>query len=292
MTVTRAELEAFISEIRASVSDPRAGIFGPGTWSWTINRESILFLGAGRAALLQLAHPWVAHGVDQHSAARSDPLGRFRRTFENVFGMLFGDLERACRAARRVHAVHARVSGEITEDAAVHRRGDRYRANDEHALLWVHATLLETAVQVYELVVRRLEPSERERYYEESKRFARLFGISDRVLPADWRSFAAYCDGMLASDTLGASAAARDLASFLFRPAHAIQRPLFGWFRIMTAALLPERLRRDFGFPYGALDQEIFRSSLTAIRATYPRLPLRVRCIPAYNEARRRISLG
>ena len=123
MPVTRAELEALIAEVSASVSDPRAGVFGPGSVSWTINRESILFLGGGRAALLQLAHPWVAHGIDQHSATRSDPVGRFRRTFESVYAMLFGDLEHACRAARRVHAVHARVVGEITEDVAQHRRG-------------------------------------------------------------------------------------------------------------------------------------------------------------------------
>jgi len=44
------------------------GIFGAESVSWRINCESALFLGAGRAALLQLAHPWVAAALDQHSS--------------------------------------------------------------------------------------------------------------------------------------------------------------------------------------------------------------------------------
>src|SRR3712207_7704222 len=40
-----------------------------------------LFLGAGRALLLQLAHPWVAAGISQHSTTLADPIGRFHRTF-------------------------------------------------------------------------------------------------------------------------------------------------------------------------------------------------------------------
>jgi uncharacterized protein (DUF2236 family) len=205
--------------------------------------------------------------------------------------MLFGDLERACGVARRVHTIHERVTGEITEDVASHHSGDRYRANDEDALLWVHATLLETAVKIYELVVRPLTAVELERYYEESKRFARLFGISERVLPPDWRSFARYCDDTLASDVLGVGAPARDMAYFLFRAPHPIQEPLFGWFRIMTAALMPERLRREFGFSYGSVDRAIFRGSIRSIVAVYPRLPARARCVPAYLAAQRRLGL-
>ena len=39
--------------------------------------------------------------VEQHSATRTDPAGRFLRTFENVYPMIFGDLESALRSARR-----------------------------------------------------------------------------------------------------------------------------------------------------------------------------------------------
>lgn len=70
-------------------SDPHAGIFGPSSISWKVNRESVLFLGAGRAALLQLAHPWVAAALHQHSNLGTDPIARFHNTFRVVFTMVF-----------------------------------------------------------------------------------------------------------------------------------------------------------------------------------------------------------
>ncbi len=92
MLVSRADLEDCLAQVGARVSDPRHGIYGPGSPAWTLQREAVVFLGGGRAALLQLAHPFVAYGVDQHSKTRADVVGRFQRTFMNVFAMTGGDL--------------------------------------------------------------------------------------------------------------------------------------------------------------------------------------------------------
>src|SRR3954465_5488285 len=100
MTVTTDDFEARIAEVVRNVRDPRAGIYGPASISWRVNREAVIMLGGGRAALLQLAHPYVAYAVDQHSKTRNDPIGRFKRTFENVFAMVFGDLDSAVACAR------------------------------------------------------------------------------------------------------------------------------------------------------------------------------------------------
>ena len=43
------------------------------------------FLAGPAAALLQLAHPYVGHGILQHSAVKSDIKMRFHRTFYIVF---------------------------------------------------------------------------------------------------------------------------------------------------------------------------------------------------------------
>ncbi|MFP4632854.1 MAG: oxygenase MpaB family protein, partial [Halobacteriales archaeon] len=64
--------------------DPAAGVHGPGSTSWHVNRENALFLAGPTAALLQVAHPKVAAGVDEHSDYEVDPVGRFQRTFEVV----------------------------------------------------------------------------------------------------------------------------------------------------------------------------------------------------------------
>jgi uncharacterized protein (DUF2236 family) len=66
-TVARPDLERALARLEASVRDPRAGVFGPGSRVWTLNREAVIFLGGGRAALLQLAHPVVAQAVADHS---------------------------------------------------------------------------------------------------------------------------------------------------------------------------------------------------------------------------------
>ena len=68
-------------------------------------RESCAFAGAGRAALLQLAHPYVAAGVSAHSSIGADGAGvqtRFYRTFFYMFRLAFGEREVALRAARAV----------------------------------------------------------------------------------------------------------------------------------------------------------------------------------------------
>jgi uncharacterized protein (DUF2236 family) len=290
MTVTRADLEHHIELVRAEVVEPAHGIYGPGSTSWRVDKEIVLFLGGGKAALLQLAHPYVAHAVDQHSATRDDPLGRFQRTFDNVWAMVFGDLDTAVRCARRVHAIHSRIEGEILEDVGAFRRGHRYHANDEQGLLWVHATLLETAVQVYELFVRPLEPDEKERFYAESKRFAHLFGLGDDVVPPTWVAFEEYFRRMLASDQIAVGEPARELGQFLFKSPNPRFRRLFTWIRIMTAGLMDERLRREFELGFGRSERAVFAASVALVRNGYRVLPPRLRHVPAYVRAQRRLK--
>src|SRR5713101_2890386 len=113
-SVSRRDIECLWDSIRDRTSDPQAGIFGPSSIGWKVNRESALFLGAGRAALLQLAHPWVAAALDQHSNLRADPLGRFHNTFRVVFTMIFGTLEQALATSRYLYQLHTRIQGQIT----------------------------------------------------------------------------------------------------------------------------------------------------------------------------------
>src|ERR1017187_9414138 len=116
--VSRQAIERLWNSVAEAASDPRAGIFSPSSISWKVNRESALFLGAGRAALLQLAHPWVAAALDQHSNLRNDPLGRFHNTFRVVFTMVFGTLDQALAASRALYQMHTRIRGELPAPAA------------------------------------------------------------------------------------------------------------------------------------------------------------------------------
>lgn len=291
MLVTEADFERQVARARALSPDPRVGLFGPDSIVWRVSRESILFLGAGRAALMQLAHPYVAHAVDQHSATRSDPLGRFNRTFQNVYGMIFGDLAFATESARRVRRVHDRVHGAIDEDVGRFARGHRYRANDAEALYWVHATLLETAVLVFEIAHGPMSPAERDSYVQDLVRFAWMFGIPDELIPRDWPSFQAAVSGAVASDTLAVGRPAREIGQYLLSPPPSLVfGPAVRAFRSVTAGLLPPRLRQEFGLSWGRADRLAYSASLRAVRASWGRLPLRLRCVPDYIEATRRLA--
>src|SRR6266566_4365671 len=122
--------------VRAESAGPVEGIFGPASLTWRIDREAIVFLGAGRALLLQLAHPWVAAAIAEHSRTLSDPIGRFQRTFNTTLTLMFGTTTQAIAAARRLHRRHAGICGALTESSGPYSVGSAYRANDVAALRW------------------------------------------------------------------------------------------------------------------------------------------------------------
>jgi uncharacterized protein (DUF2236 family) len=290
MIVTQSQIERRLEQVAARVKDPRHGLFGPASMTWRISREAVVFLGAGRAALLQLAHPYVAHAIEQHSATRADPVGRFNRTFLHVYGMIFGDLEAALVAARRVRKVHDRIHGTIDEDVGRYAKGQRYTAHDEAAMLWVFATLTETSVMAYELAIGSLSPAEKDAYYQEIKLFAGLFGISEEAMPPDWPAFKRYCEEMTSGDALGVGRPARETARFLLTPPRGVMGPLMTSYAALTTGLLPAKIRAGYGLPFGPAEEASFQSTLATVERVWPWIPGRMRWVPDYVEARRRID--
>ena len=290
MTVSREQLEVHLDKIRAGVRDPRHGPYGPSSLVWRVNREQLLFIAGTRAALLQEAHPFVAHGVDQHSAAKADPMGRFERTFKHVHAMLFGDLESALTSARRVHAFHQKIRGTIGENSGTHPKGSFYDANDEQALLWVHATIWESSLLAYELFFQPLSRDEKERYYQETKLFAYMFGIPDTILPPTFPDFIAYNQNMWRSDDLAVESTAREMAAIILSPANPLQKRLTGLNRVMTAGFLPDRFREAYGLAFGRKERAAYQASVRMLRTLWPLVPRQVRFVPAYLLARRRIG--
>jgi uncharacterized protein (DUF2236 family) len=287
--VSPFDSESLLAAVAAKAKDPLAGIFGPESITWRVNRESALFLGAGRAALLQLAHPWVMAALKEHSNLLARPIARFHNTFRIVLTMVFGSQDQVIRAARHLYALHTRVRGELKEDTAGWKRGTHYEANEINALRWVFSTLVESAVLAYQCAVGPLSAGERELYYAESRTLAALFGIPAAALPATWDAFAAYNREMQASDTLGVSEDARKYAASLLTGAGSWIRPP-RWYRALTMAWLPERLRAEFLLDFGEAEQETARNAARRLPGIYRRLPAMVRFIGPYHEARARMA--
>src|SRR6202171_3008975 len=169
----------------------RPGLFEEDSITRRVNRENILLLGGGRALLMQLAHPKVAAGVDEHSDFRSHPIRRLRRAIRMTMAIVFGDRETALGAARAVNQVHANV------------RGHDYRALDPDLLLWVHATLADTALVTYETFVQRLADREREEFYQEFQLLGELLGIPRGKFPDTFAGFVDYLEWMMSDQGPG-----------------------------------------------------------------------------------------
>ncbi len=233
------------------------GLYADDSITRRINRENILLLGGGRALLMQLAHPAVAAGVDDHSDFRTHPLRRLRRTVLMTMAIVFGDRETALAAARGVNQVHTRV------------RGRGYRALDPDLLLWVHATLVDSALVTYETFVQRLTPREREDFYQESKLVGELLGIPRPSFPDSLPDFDAYVEAMITTGQARVGQVAKALARLVLRPPlRLLPGPVMIPFEIVTAGLLPATLRAQYGLAWGPGQRRAFKLAVK----TLPRL--------------------
>jgi uncharacterized protein (DUF2236 family) len=287
--VSRADLEELLSELERLPGDPRLGLFGPGSVAWQVSRESAIFLGAGRAALLQLAHPWVATALLHHSNLMNDAIGRFHSTFRVIYTMLFGTRAQAFAASRQVYQLHTRIRGELPGPVGLCPRGQRYEANEIKALCWVFATLVHSGLLAHEFVLPPLSPHEREQYYAENKRMAALFGIPAGALPEDWSAFARYVAEMMESPLLDVDANARLMGHGVLSGVGTWVRPP-RWYRALTASWMPPRLRTAFELPFGAREEKALRWAARRLPLLYPRVPESLRLVGPYHEAKARLS--
>lgn len=268
-------------------SDPEGGPFLD-SMLWTLGRESGLILAGARAALMQLAHPFIAEAVAEHSVIRADVQARFRRTLGWVYRLTFEPTHDVRQAARRLHHLHAQITGVLGESVAGRPAGTPYAANVGEALFWVAATLWDTSMRFHEQCVGTLIHAERERYYADTRRFCALFGIPDAVMPRDWTEFEAYMRAQ--HDRLAVGETARMLGGLVLSPQRPAAQPVYAWARIFTAGLLSPRLRAGFGLPYGVREEMLFNASITAIRNGLRCLPMGLRYAPAWHRAQARLG--
>lgn len=289
MEVTRDDLEAALAALAADVRDPRAGLYGPESRLWRYAGDLGVFLGGGRAALLQLAHPMVAYAVDHHSRARRDVLGRFQRTFRHVFAMAFGSFDDALASARRVHTIHTRVRGTLPAAVGAWPAGLPYAANDVEALRWVHATLADTTIAVRRRLGTRFAPGELDRYVIEMNRFAALFGIPRELQARTWAEHERYMAEMF--ERLAVAPVALEMSRFLLGRGGPGPQPALGRLaELLAAALLPPRLVAGFELPYSRADRALVAVAFATLGRAYQRLPRQLVAIPAHAEARRRLA--
>jgi len=264
------------------------GLFARDSIFRRVNREAVLLLGGQRALLLQLAHPLVAAGVAAHSDFLAHPLHRLWRTVDTMLRVVHGDTPTAEAAARALGAVHARVHGALAEGTQGFPAGTPYSAHDPALLLWVHATLVDSALATYECFVRPLAADERERFHAESRLVARLLGVPEERLPPSFASFERYVEGTISGHTLEPTPTARRLADAVLHPPLAFLPRLVGDVgAVVTLGLLPPRVRERYGLPWDAKRERGFAIARSVVRAVLPALPDVLRAMPQARRAER-----
>jgi uncharacterized protein (DUF2236 family) len=247
-----------------------AGYFTDESMLRRIHRERAVALSGPRALLMQAAHPVAVRGLLAHSSAIEEPYERLARTAAVMDTVGFGSRADADRVTRRVRGLHR-----------------RYKVDQADLLLWVLFTLVDSGLVVYQLYVDKLSEEEQAGYWEDYKQVGRLFGLRDRDMPDTLDDLREYKREMLTGDVIHVSDWARRRAReiVLEPPVPWMARPLLETVNFVTIALLPDRIRREYGF--GPLPPAAVRRALVAggaeyvKRAVIPLMPDRLRLVPS-----------
>jgi uncharacterized protein (DUF2236 family) len=157
-------------------------------------------------------------------------------------------------------------------------------------LLWVHATLVDTAIVTYDALVRPLSPDEKSRYYDDSKKLAYLFEIPEKLVPASLEDFNNYMERMLTVSDVQVGPTARVLAEAILYPRPLILRPAGPLFRLITAGLLPEPLRQGYGLGWNEKRGRRFSLAANGFQRLLPLTPRPLRIVPNARRAERAIA--
>ncbi len=263
-----------------------SGYFDDRSMLRRVHRERAVALTGPRALLMQAAHPLAVIGLLSHSTALDEPYDRLARTAATMRTIGFGSRDDADRLMRRVRAMHGRVRGRLTEPVGPYAAGTPYRADDPELLLWVLFTLVDSAVVAYRTYVGALSRTQERALWEDYKVVGSLFGLRDGDMPRTLEDLDAYRRRMLGGDELVVTDWARRRAReiVLEPPVPWIARPLLETANFMTIALLPDRIRRQYGF--ATLPPTAMHNALAAAGAAYvrcaviPCLPDRLRLVP------------
>lgn len=261
-------------------------LFAPHEVTWRVNREAVLLAGGARALLLQVAHPLVAAGVERHSRYATDPWGRLHGTLDLTTRIVFGAPPDAGRARGTLRGLHAPVEG-VTDE------GLRYSARDPALLTWVWATLVDTALLVFQRSVAPLEPGERDRYVREQHRFAHACGVPrDHPLPPDEAGLRTYVDAVVRDEARIGDDARKVLRSITHPrapgPLLPLTPPLRLSTRLLASAYLPPALRDAYALRWSRADALALAVLERSLRAALPLAPAVVRVFPAARTAERR----
>ncbi|GGX29675.1 hypothetical protein GCM10010341_58890 [Streptomyces noursei] len=274
--------------------DPEPPPPGGVLWSLVGDVRSLLTLPA--ALTMQVAHPAVGAGVDDHSVFRTDPWGRGERSLASLQLWVYGGAE-AVEEGRRLRRLHRSIQG---TDAY----GRKYHALTPAYYAWVHATGYPVFRHAQRYLGRPFTAAQERQLYAEWLQVGRILGIRDRDMPQTIEEFWPYYREVLDTQ-IEETVVVRELIAtdrplpapdrgpwwlrLLLRLAWPAIMPGFARFRrFVTIGLMPPDARRAIGLPWTAAQERRLRRLGLAVRLMMPVLPERLRFMPIARRARRK----
>ncbi|MDX6609867.1 MAG: hypothetical protein QOF85_1792 [Solirubrobacterales bacterium] len=233
-----------------------------------------------RAVLIGALEPRAYTGTMLSTRSRDRPFLRLTRTAKIQETVLLGTREEADRALASVHRLHRRVRGKLPSDMGQFAAGDaQYSAFDPDLMLWTLAVIVDSAVAIYEALVRALGDGERERLWADYLLFGELFGIPREMMPASAPEFSRWLDRRMRSTDLRATAHALEVAPIMAfeHPVPAAMRPGLHVNNLLIKGTLPERVREIFGINWGGRHEASFRALASTHRHLRHLLPRQIR---------------
>jgi uncharacterized protein (DUF2236 family) len=235
-------------------------LFARDSVTWRVHGDvTTMMVGGVASLLLQMLHPAVLAGVWDHSAFRTDMLGRLRRTARFIAETTYAERGVGQAAIDKVRAVHERVGGTLPD-------GTAYRADDPALLAWVHVTEMWSFLAAWQRYGNPITLHEEDDYFAETARVAEALGADP--IPRS----KAEADALIAAmrPQLRVDTRTREVARFLLnqRPPSLAVAPAQAAIFAAAVDLLPDWARAMHGLkrPPGA---PLVRGSTLAIAKAF-----------------------
>lgn len=232
-----------------------------------------------RALLIGALEPLTYTGTMLSTWSGNRPFERLARTAKIQETVFLGTREEADEVLAKVRRLHEMVKGELPEAAGALPAGTPYSAFDPELMLWTLAVIADSGREMYETLVRSLDPEERERLWQDYVRFGELFGLPPSEVPASHVEFKAWFDGKLAAPDLRVTEHGLEMAPLVafHQPVPAPARGNIAFQNHLIKGTLPPRVREIFGIRWSRAHESSFRAIAAASRRSHGLFPHRMR---------------
>ena len=261
------------------------GLYGPGSLTWRIMGEPVMWVAGLRALYLQALHPRVMRGTWQNTSfvRPGEAWGRFVRTTEFVSVRTYGTLAQVDRAGRRVRKIHAALTGTDPD-------GSTFRLDEPELLMWVHCGEIGSYVDIARRSGMGLSARDLDAFVDEQRRSAAVVGLDPDTVPASVAELDAYYERV--RHGLYACAEAKQALRKSYNPQLPAQllplKLMLPPISTLAFATLPRWARKMYGTPGVPLTDLGATVALRMAHQSVTRIPRRLIYLPAARAAHRR----